>query len=218
LGFIKFWCTIIHQLSSDKNMMRYLTILSTILLCNMSFAKVPEKIAICSSCHGIDGQASQTLYPNLAGQSAKYLCKQLIDYKNKQRSSEIMQVYANLLTNEDIEEIAVYYSKLPIKISKKDTKSTPQSSLKTTETLFKVGDYARRIPACSACHAINGRGNDPAKYPSLAGQNPDYTIQQLYAFKKQLRQNDPKQIMQNISQRLSKKDIQLLAEYIHQLD
>ncbi len=199
-------------------MMRYLTILSTILLCNMSFAKVPEKIAICSSCHGLDGQASQALYPNLAGQSAKYLIKQLMDYKNKHRSSEIMQVYANLLTTEEIEEISFYYSKLPIKKHEKEAKLTLNSSLKTMETLFKVGDYARRIPACSACHAINGHGNDPAKYPSLAGQNPDYTIQQLFAFKKHLRQNDPKQIMQDISQRLNKQDIQLLAEYIHQLD
>jgi cytochrome c553 len=197
--------------------MRYLILLFAILLCQMSFAKVPEKIAICSSCHGLNGQASQALYPNLAGQSAKYLIKQLMDYKNKHRSSEIMQVYANLLTTADIEEIALYYSKLPIKKHEKEATSS-LSSLKTTETLFKVGDYARRIPACSACHAINGHGNDPAKYPSLARQNPDYTIQQLYAFKKHLRQNDPKQIMQDISQRLDKQDIQLLAEYIHQLD
>jgi cytochrome c553 len=196
-------------------MMRYLTILSCILICNSSFAKTPEKIAICSSCHGSNGQASLPLYPNLAGQSAKYMIKQLMDYKSKHRTSEVMQVYANLLTAEDMQELSLYYSNLP---SAKYAHQQSPTSLKKAETLYKVGDYSRRIPACSACHAINGHGNDPAKYPRLAGQNIDYTIQQLFAFKTHLRQNDPKQIMQDISHRLNKQDIQLIAEYIHQLN
>jgi cytochrome c553 len=66
--------------------------------------------ARCVSCHGMTGITVTQLWPNLAGQQAKYLQKQLRDFKSGERQSPIMQVIAQELTDEQIEAVAEYYS------------------------------------------------------------------------------------------------------------
>lgn len=173
----------------------------------------PVKLPLCASCHGMDGKSLQPIWPNLAGQSQKYMAEQLSLYKNKKRPSDIMQNFAALLTDKDIEELSAYYSQSP-------NRSPPVEKnplQKAGENLYKLGDYKRKIPACSACHGPLGRGNDPAKYPGIAKQNREYFIQQLYAFKNHQRKTDPMSVMQDISARLSADDMQVLAEYIQTL-
>ncbi|WP_017429401.1 c-type cytochrome [Vreelandella jeotgali] len=71
------------------------------------------KIAVCVACHGKDGQATAPTYPNLAGQSATYLEGALKAYRAEQRkggSSAIMTPQAATLSDEDIADIAAYYS------------------------------------------------------------------------------------------------------------
>ena len=66
--------------------------------------------ARCISCHGMTGITVTQLWPNLAGQQAMYLQKQLGDFKNGERQSPIMQVIAQELTDKQIEAVAEYYS------------------------------------------------------------------------------------------------------------
>lgn len=73
------------------------------------------KAAVCASCHGADGIATAPSYPNLAGQNADYLVAALNAYKNKERTggfASIMQVQAASLSDEDIANLAAYYSGL----------------------------------------------------------------------------------------------------------
>jgi len=170
----------------------------------------PAKLPLCASCHGMDGKSLQPIWPNLGGQSQKYMAEQLYLYKNKKRPSDIMQNFATLLNDQDIEELSAYYSKQPNLTSPTE----PHPLQKAGERLYKLGDYKRKIPACSACHGPLGRGNDPAKYPAIAKQNREYFIQQLYAFKNHQRKTDPSNVMQDISGRLSEDDMQALADYI----
>ncbi|MEY8213018.1 MAG: cytochrome c [Colwellia sp.] len=76
-----------------------------------SYNKKGENVrARCISCHGMTGITVTQLWPNLAGQQAKYLQKQLHAFKNGKRQSPIMQVIAQELTDTQIEAVAEYYS------------------------------------------------------------------------------------------------------------
>jgi len=66
--------------------------------------------ARCISCHGMTGITVTELWPNLAGQQAMYLQKQLHTFKSGERKSPIMQVIAQELTDKQIEAVAEYYS------------------------------------------------------------------------------------------------------------
>lgn len=190
-----------------------LLVIFILMTFHCSIWAVPARLPLCASCHGMDGKSLQPIWPNLAGQSQKYMAEQLSLYKNKKRPSDIMQNIAALLNDQDIEELSAYYSQQPCLTS--PTKPLPLH--KAGEQLYKLGDYKRKIPACSACHGPLGRGNDPAKYPGLAKQNQEYFIQQLYAFKNHQRNTDPMGVMQDISARLSTDDMQALADYIQSL-
>jgi len=73
--------------------------------------KMGENVrARCISCHGMKGITVTQLWPNLAGQQAKYLQKQLHAFKSGERESPIMQVIAQELTDKQIEAVAEYYS------------------------------------------------------------------------------------------------------------
>lgn len=73
------------------------------------------KSAVCATCHGAEGIATMPAYPNLAGQNAEYLVSALKAYRDKQRQggmAAIMQMQANNLSDEDIANLAAYYSSL----------------------------------------------------------------------------------------------------------
>jgi cytochrome c553 len=73
------------------------------------------KAGVCSACHGAAGKAAVPNYPNLAGQNKAYLVSALKAYKNKDRNggmAAIMQGQAAALSDQDIENLAEYYSTL----------------------------------------------------------------------------------------------------------
>lgn len=172
-----------------------------------ALANAPKKAAVCAACHGKEGHATQPDIPNINAQSANYIIEQLKAYKDGTRPSAIMQVYANLLTDEETRSLADYYTNQP---SVKNTKKTKGPAA----TLYQRGDYKKHLPACSACHGPDGLGHNAAKFPRLAQQHADYTKAQLKAFKEDSR---PNPIMQTISKRLSQEDIDILSEYLETL-
>jgi cytochrome c553 len=69
-----------------------------------------EKSAVCQACHGVDGKSVDPTYPNLAGQHNSYLQKALGDYRAGRRTNLIMAGFAGPLTDQDIMDLAAWYS------------------------------------------------------------------------------------------------------------
>lgn len=70
---------------------------------------------VCAGCHGMDGKSTAPGFPSLAGQDFEYLRRQLINFRNKSRTggqSSIMYGMAGGLSDEDIDNLATYFSSL----------------------------------------------------------------------------------------------------------
>jgi cytochrome c553 len=174
--------------------------------------KPQEKLAMCAACHGEQGVSVNPQWPNLAGQHARYLNKQLHDYKEgKTRPATVMTPLVAQLSEEDIQLISEFYEHLPR--YKQPLKKAPTRG----EILYRSGDAVAHITACIACHGPDGHGNAEAGFPLLAGQQVAYTLQQLQAFKDKRRVNDLNSIMRDISSHMSNADMKAVARYIHRL-
>jgi cytochrome c553 len=71
-------------------------------------------VAVCVACHGPAGHSVIPANPSLAGQHAKYLSGALTAYKNGGRSNPVMASMTASLSEQDIEDIAAYYSAQPV--------------------------------------------------------------------------------------------------------
>ncbi|MGB2817344.1 MAG: cytochrome c [Burkholderiaceae bacterium] len=80
-----------------------------------------RKASACQACHGLDGIAKLPDAPNLAAQPASYLERELRAYRAGTRRSEVMAVAAKGLSDDDIRELAAYYSAIQIEV-----KAVPQ--------------------------------------------------------------------------------------------
>src|SRR3990167_1312391 len=163
-----------------------LSIYSGYVLSEGDSAKGEAKAIICSACHGNDGISINQEWPNLASQHAKYIIKELTDFKNgKTRQEPTMTAMVANLSDTDIDDLAVFYASKGLKISEKVKEKTAGG-----EEIYRRGDLQKHITACIACHGPDGKGNGPAGFPLLSGQNPKYTIKQLNLFKDKSRTND----------------------------
>ncbi len=70
------------------------------------------KSAVCAACHGADGIGLNDLWPNLKGQKPGYITKQLKAFRAGERKDPLMSPMAAPLTDEDIENLAAYFSSL----------------------------------------------------------------------------------------------------------
>ncbi|MFC3908238.1 c-type cytochrome [Legionella dresdenensis] len=176
-------------------------------------ASPPANAALCAACHGAQGISTNPQWPNIAGQHRNYLLKQLQDYKHgASRNDAAMSAVVNSLSEQDMADLAVFYSLQPIAEG-----ATPERYVKRGEQLYRGGDFAKQITACIACHGPKGTGNGQAGFPSLSGQHAAYIIEQLQAFKEHKRTNDLNGIMQDISAKLSSEDMAAVAYYIQGL-
>ncbi|HET8898530.1 MAG TPA: cytochrome c [Rhodanobacteraceae bacterium] len=75
-----------------------------------------EKAVVCAACHGADGNAPDPQYPRLAGQWENYLLQALKEYKSGERSNPIMQGFVSTMSEDDMENLAAYFSSLPSKL------------------------------------------------------------------------------------------------------
>ncbi len=73
-----------------------------------------EKARACRTCHGIDGIARIPIAPHLAGESQVYIETQLKAFRNGKREHEMMTVVAEDLSDEDISDLAKWYSSIKI--------------------------------------------------------------------------------------------------------
>ena len=167
---------------------------------------------VCAACHGADGNSTSPANPKLAGQHSEYLAKQMHDFKSKdgkpaQRASAVMAGLVMTLSDEDMANVAAYYSGQKLKPSVARNKD----SVELGRQIYRGGLAEKHVPACAGCHSPNGAGM-PAQYPRLAGQYADYTKDQLVLFRSGKRGNSPQ--MEAIAARLSDKEIDALADYM----
>jgi cytochrome c553 len=69
-----------------------------------------QKSQVCQSCHGADGNSTNSQFPRLAGQYPDYIVQALSEYKSGQRKNPIMSGFAANLSERDMEDIASYFS------------------------------------------------------------------------------------------------------------
>jgi cytochrome c553 len=79
-----------------------------------------QKAQMCAVCHGLDGIAKQPDAPNLAGESPIYVTKQLKAFKTGERQHEQMSIIAQSLSEEDIADLAAWYSSLKVTVEMPD--------------------------------------------------------------------------------------------------
>jgi cytochrome c553 len=73
-----------------------------------------QKAQMCSVCHGPAGLAQAPDTPHLAGQPAIYLTAQLRAYRSGGRKHEVMAVLAKALSDDDIFNLAAWYSSIKV--------------------------------------------------------------------------------------------------------
>jgi cbb3-type cytochrome c oxidase subunit III len=168
----------------------------------------------CATCHGAEGKAIMPAYPNLAGQHPSYIVRSLLEYKKGpqgQRNNPIMMAMAMPLSDQDIADLAAYYGSLaPI------TGEADPSLVERGAKIYRGGIMAENVPACTGCHGPKGEGAGLAKFPSLAGQNADYLVAQLMAFKAGERKG-PNGMMAGVTHHMSPADMAAVASYIQGL-
>ena len=171
-----------------------------------------EKTKTCAACHGVDGNSVNPVWPKLAGQHAEYIFKQLKDFHSGSRKNVQMSPLAAPLSEEDMQDIATYYSSQKIKIGHASAETLPLG-----EQIYRAGDASKGLPACLACHGPSGAGNPAASYPALSGQHAEYTKLQLLAFRDNIRTNDSNKVMQIVSEKMTTDEIDAVANYIQGL-
>ncbi len=172
------------------------------------------KAAVCGACHGMDGNSSDAQYPKLAGQSEQYIVRQLTDFKAGKRQNPIMLGMATPLSTQDMHDVGAYFaSKTPL------PGVADQALVEKGGTLFRQGDSTRGIPACMACHSIDGRGNPGAMYPQLTSQHAQYIQATLKAWHDGTTWgvDAQSQIMPAIAKKLDADDISALSSYVEGL-
>jgi cytochrome c553 len=159
----------------------------------------------CAICHG-SNQQGQVDTPNLQGQPAASVYKQLRDFKVAARTSAIMSPFAVKLSEQDMLDLAAYYSYLP-----RQPGSHPDHSIIAPQIVVR-GAPMRNIAACASCHGMRG-----AKLgtPWLEGQSAVYLKAQLHAFATGGRRNDISEQMRNIARRMTDTEINVEASHYY---
>ena len=171
-----------------------------------------KKAQTCAACHGMDGNSSNPIWPSLAGQHAEYILKQLQDFKNNHRENAQMSPMAVNLGEQDMQDLAVYFSSQKIK-----PRTADPALIETGQRIYRAGNSDAGVPACMSCHGPAGRGNPAAAYPAVGGQHAAYLQAQLKAFREGLRTNDPNEIMRIIVGRMTDDEIKAVSEYMQGL-
>ena len=173
-----------------------------------------EKSQVCQGCHGVDGNSYGPEWPNLASQHSSYLTKQIRNFKDGVRKNETMNSMAAGLNEQDIKDIAAYFTTQIVAQQEVEANS---ELIKTGRKIYKGGNRYSGVPACAGCHGPNAVGNGPAAFPYLAGQKPTYLIKTLKDFRSGARANDPNEIMRNIAAKLTDSEIKAVATYVARL-
>ncbi len=168
------------------------------------------KAATCAACHGMDGNSpANPLWPKLAGQAPGYITSQLVAFKSGQREDATMAPMVAPLSDQDMADLAAYFSGQQRSINAADEEKAAQG-----QAIYRGGIAAKGVAACMACHGPSGAGNPPAGYPSLYGQHAAYVSKALKDYRSGVRSTDPNAMMRGVVERMSDAEIEAVAEFV----
>ena len=171
------------------------------------------KSATCAACHGADGNSMMGAWPSIAGQHESYLQTQITAIRDGERLAPLMVAFASNLTDQDISDLSAYYANQAM-----TPKSASPESIELGQLIYLSGDIDRGLPACTACHGPDGRGNPLAGYPSLAGQHAQYTALSLNAYANGTRQTiGSVEVMRDIATLLTQEEVDAVSNYVQGL-
>jgi len=156
-----------------------------------------EKTRMCAGCHGIPDYrtAFPDVYsvPRIGGQDPGFIAKALDNYRAASRKHPVMEAMAGQLSDQDIADVAAYYAA-----------AAPQPHGEVDAS------GSKKAEACSGCHGpVDGKPTLP-ETPKLAGQQYDYVVHALQAFRSGARASP---IMGAVAKPLTDEDIHALARY-----
>ncbi len=158
----------------------------------------------CMICHGTDGRGNGADAPRLAGLQFGYLFRQMESYAIGLRQHPHMESIAGKLSTRERHAVSKYYSDMPFEPGPMPLGPAP--------FMWVAGDPARGVQPCATCHGFRGEGIGSAN-PALGAQAPTYHLEQLKKWRRAERRNDPLNVMQIISRRLTFIELSVLADY-----
>ena len=159
-----------------------------------------KEIALtCGACHDAGGAV-----PNLDGQLATYLFKQLQDYKDGHRENAVMSGIAATLSEEEMINVSAHYAEKVPQVKSPGKIETPR--------LVSKGDSRRILPPCAVCHDARGTGQK-LDIPALAAQSEVYLAQTLRDYQNNVRHNDLYGRMRSIAKLMTDQEISEIAHY-----
>lgn len=156
----------------------------------------------CTMCHGARGMSAADT-PNLSGQPASALYKQLLDFQSGARVNAVMAPMVRGLEDQDLRDLASYYAYLP-------REATAQVDGTPIPGVVATGSPMRNIAPCGSCH---GSGALKLGAPRLEGQPINYLRTQLLSFAAGTRRNDTSEQMRNVARQMTPTEIDAAAHY-----
>lgn len=174
-----------------------------------------EKVALCSACHGMDGNSIAPNWPSLAGQHENYTARQLQAYRDGARTDATMASTVTGLSEQDMADIAAYFAEQRL-----DPKGADPALVERGERIYRGGIPERGVAACIACHGPSGKGNKLSGYPRVSHQHATYLANTLRDYRSGQRRSDvgQNQMMRNIAELLLDDEIEALANYMQGLN
>jgi len=174
------------------------------------------KLEYCKTCHGLSGQGYLGYFamPRLAGQQPEYIEAQLRAFIERRRSNPIMRNVAHVLSPSMITALANHFHHL----NPPPFGGGPRGSIATGKRIYEEGLPESNVPACSACHGADGKGQN--EIPRLAGQLYPYMVGQLTGWREQRGQGtavDTSAIMAPTAHNLTRSQIEAVAAYVSSL-
>jgi cytochrome c553 len=178
-----------------------------------------KKVAMCVGCHGIIGyQASFPevhKVPMIAGQSATYIASALTAYKGGDRKHPTMRAIADTLSEQDIADLAAYYSQLGVQ----EGDAPPATAARQPSERVQALISRDKDNACTKCHGANFNTPNDGTVPKLAGQHADYLFVALKSYKTEKHQTIGRSngVMGGQAKKFSNAELKELASYISSL-
>jgi cytochrome c553 len=178
-----------------------------------------SKVEYCKDCYGLSAQGYRgyLTMPRLAGQQPEYIENQLRNFAERSRDRDIFINMSRVhgLSPEMRSTVAAHFKGLdPPPVG-----GGPRNLVATGQKLFEEGSPEANVPACSACHGPDAKGQ--GTIPRLAGQLYPYTVKQLSGWSKERGQaaakDDTTAVMTSISHNLTAPQIDAIAAYLSYL-
>jgi cytochrome c553 len=178
----------------------------------------------CIACHGRDGKMSILDYPNIAGQDQKYLEDQMKDIRDGKRLGSndatgnprtkgmrdvlVLPDGTFRLNDAQFKELTTWLASL------EPAPPAPAGDAKRAEE----GKALYTKNKCQTCHGVDGKKPTVKGYPIVAGQKKDYIMIQVKDMRDGKRTNGKSKLMVPNIKKMTDQEIELVAEYLSQID